>query len=299
MEPEKVSQDEPAGNTKTAGSKKSYYQAYRWFFTLKRDFKNFHGVIEPIEPENLAKILREFCKEFYFQLESGEQTGYVHYQGVVSLDKKHRMKEVVNLFGTKVVHVEPAKNWYSSIKYCAKDETKLKGPWDHNSVWVETITELNWWQSELKDTLLCKPDNRTIYWLWDSVGNIGKSSFCKYAAVHLGATVLGNGSFTDIAFAIGDNPKTIIFDLPRTIEGRVNYTAIEKCKDGMVFSGKYESRTKIFNPPHIVVFANFSPDMHAMSADRWVVICLDTEKNDDRGGRRAPHPTPLDLSLGI
>ncbi|MGN5493399.1 hypothetical protein, partial [Campylobacter coli] len=66
-----------------------------------------------------------------------------------------------------------------------------------------------------------EPDDRSIYWIYDTVGNMGKSVFCKWAAVKLGATVLNNGSFSDIAFSLPDSPKIVLFDLPRTIEGRV------------------------------------------------------------------------------
>jgi len=264
-----LSQAEPDGNTKTSGGN----QLYRWEFTLKSSYGKELDEVEPIEPQFLAQILSDFCKEYYFQLELAD-SGYEHFQGCFSLKVKHRRSEIKNIIGFKNVHLEPAINWKALVNYSIKQDTRIGGPWDHKSVWVSVIEKLNWWQSAVEETLLSKPDFRTIYWLWDSKGNIGKSSFSKYAAVKLGATVLNNGSFSDLAFAIPENPKIIIFDLPRTIEGRVNYTAIESLKNGMIFSGKYESRTKIFNAPHIFVFANFPPDISSMSADRWNIIEL-------------------------
>jgi len=74
-----------------------------------------------------------------------------------------------------------------------------------------------------------------------------------------------------------DDPKIVVFDYPRTMEGMVNYTAIEACKDGRIFSAKYESKMKYFNIPHVCVFCNFPPDYEKMSMDRWEVICLDEE----------------------
>jgi len=265
-----VSHDEPAGNTKTAGQGN---QLYRWAFTLAAVYDS-EGKSEPIEPEVLHTILKEHCKEFYFQLERGEN-GYMHYQGCLSLKVKHRLSETKNIIGFNTVHLEPVRNWHASKNYCKKFESRVGGPWDHSSVFIKIIQDLNWWQLEVMLTLKGEPDLRKIYWIWDIEGNKGKSSFCKYCAVKLGATVLNNGSFADIAFSLPDVPRIVIFDLPRTIEGRVNYSAIEATKNGLIFSGKYESKTKLFNAPHIVVFANFGPDRTQMSDDRWEIINLD------------------------
>jgi len=71
------------------------------------------------------------------------------------------------------------------------------------------------------------------------------------------ATVLNNGAFNDIAMALPNDPKIVIFNFSRGLEERVNYNAIEAVKDGLIFSGKYESKTKIFNSPHVVIFCNF------------------------------------------
>jgi len=49
----------------------------------------------------------------------------------------------------------------------------------------------------------------------------------------------------------------------------MNYGAIEQVKNGLVFSGKYESSMLIFNPPHVVIFANDTPDESMYSNDRW------------------------------
>jgi len=271
LEPEKqdLSQDEPGGNTRSPGR----HQLYKWQFTLKKHYKSPSNDHEPIEPEQLWGVLSKYAKLFYFQLEMGS-TGYEHYQGCFSLCVKHRFNEVKNMIGFSTIHLEAIRNWNASINYCQKMETRVKGPWNHASVWVKTLSLLNWWQLETEKILLSEPDDRTIYWIWESTGNMGKSCFSKYMAVQHHATVLNNGSFSDLAFAIPNNPNIIIFDLPRTIEGRVNYSAIEACKNGMIFSGKYESRMKIFNPPHVVVFANFSPDLSAMSRDRWQIIDL-------------------------
>lgn len=83
-----------------------------------------------------------------------------------------------------------------------------------------------------------------------------------------------NGKGTDIKAAIcemKEPPDIVIFGYPRSTEDYISYGALEEIKDGIFFSGKYESRMKIFNPPHVYVFANFRPNEDEMSKDRWII----------------------------
>ena len=50
---------------------------------------------------------------------------------------------------------------------------------------------------------------------------------------------------------------------------------MESIKNGRVFSAKYESKMKVFDPPHVICFANFEPKREAMSADRWAIVDLE------------------------
>ncbi len=43
------------------------------------------------------------------------------------------------------------------------------------------------------------------------------------------------------------------------------------------FSSKYESGMCLGNCPHLLIFANFKPDLSNMSLDRWVVKNLGRE----------------------
>lgn len=267
------SQHESGGNTKTPDSTTRTYaghQCYRWGFTLKATYGEPH---EPktIDPQTVYTNLTPFCKEFYYQLELSE-TGYLHYQGCLSLHTKHRMQEVKNILGWNDVHLFHPMNWFALKNYCTKGDTREAGPWSHTSNWIRTITNLYPWQSEVADMIKIEcNDDRSVYWYWEATGKWGKSQFCKWAAVHLGATILRGGALRDIARSIPDQPKIIMFDFTRTVEDRVNYEAIEACKDGMIFSAKYESKMKIFNSPHVVIVANFHPDETCLSLDRWKI----------------------------
>nr|KAG5709282.1 hypothetical protein BaRGS_018034 [Batillaria attramentaria] len=77
-----------------------------------------------------------------------------------------------------------------------------------------------------------------------------------------------NGKSTDTKHAYSGE-RIVIFNLTRSQEDHINYEIIESIKNVIIFSPKYESGMKIFEPPHVVVFANFSPNLSKLSQDRW------------------------------
>lgn len=280
MKQQPMSQTKPGRNTNNALPLTPKYQLYRWAFTLK-------SMVEPNEPNSVAKynieaeqlydILKPVCKEFYYQLEKGEN-GFIHYQGCISLKNKEYMPTVKNMMGRNDVHLEGVRCWSASKNYCGKAETKVLGPWSHSTVWIQTITDLYPWQEHVVDMIKedCSND-RKIHWFYDNEGCKGKSALSKYLYVRYNATVVNNGAFSDLAYSLPDNPKIVVFNLPRSLEKKVNYSAIEAIKDGMIFSGKYESKTKVFNSPHVLIMANFMPNLEALSKDRWMIHNLGEE----------------------
>lgn len=252
-----ISHEKPGGNTKNAWPR---YQLYCWFFTLK---------YEESQLSQLLELLKNISKKFTFSGEIGEG-GYKHWQGCFSLKKKEYFATVKNYFPNSI-HLEPCKNFFSATSYCKKEETHIEGPYTEKTVLISTIEKLYPWQEKIEEICLRKPDDRTIHWYWEPKGCKGKTAFCKYMAVKHGATILANGASKDIGQSLPDDPKIVIFNFTRTTEERINYGALEAVKDGLVFCPKYESKTKIFNCPHVVVFSNFPPDKETMSIDRWKI----------------------------
>jgi len=293
MKHKKTSHAEPSRNTNSDVSEKHpKFQLYKWQFTLK-------SMVEPTEPKKedvekhstygarltaeiraLAALLNNIAKEWYVQLESGEKSGYIHYQGCMSLKNKEYFHTVKNLIGVNA-HIEPVKDWNALKAYCSKNDTRLKGPWSHKSIFVDTITDLFPWQKEVVD-LVTEPCvcDRMIHWFFDEDGCKGKTQLCKYLHVYHDATILNNGKFSDLAYALPNDPKIVCIMLPRTVEGKVNYSAIESIKDGLIFSSKYESGTKCFNSPHVLVMANFLPNEMALSKDRWNIHYMYSPKDN-------------------
>jgi len=81
------------------------------------------------------------------------------------------------------------------------------------------------------------------------------------------------GKHADIAYAYKKRTN-YYFDFPRTMEEHTPYDLVEKFKDGLVFSSKYESTLKVFKNPKVLVCSNFRPIESKLSADRWNIITL-------------------------
>lgn len=128
------------------------------------------------------------------------------------------------------------------------------------------------WEHDLRVQLEGPVDPRKIIWRYDTKGGAGKSRFAAWARFNLGAAVYRTCKVCDVAYAYEYEP-VVIFDLPRAYEmNAALYSMLEMFSDGILFSGKYQSCTKMFKRPHRVVFANFPPERERMSADRWDIV---------------------------
>lgn len=124
------------------------------------------------------------------------------------------------------------------------------------------------WQKDLMDELKFDPDDRKVIWYYDEIGNQGKTWLSKFLLAKGDAAYFTNGKTTDIAHAY-NGERIAIFDFSRTLDGKVNYGAIECVKNGVLFSPKYNSTTKVFKSPWVICMANFKPNFGALSRDRW------------------------------
>jgi hypothetical protein len=137
--------------------------------------------------------------------------------------------------------------------------------------------DLRPWQVALKNMLDEPADRRRIIFVVDEVGNCGKSWFAHYYSKLIGESVqvLLPGKKADMAYALKPGLKVVFLDAPRSKQGEfIQYDFLEDLKNGYVFSPKYESRIKTYEPMHVVVNMNEAPDRTKLSADRFKVINL-------------------------
>lgn len=217
--------------------------------------------------------LKEMAWRGKIQSEIGSN-GTPHLQGMIWCSKPHRSTEFKL---PKQIHWEPLKDKDNKRDYCGKDEThdgKFRTSWGFPKP-LKILDEDDFfqWQIQINNYIKSEPDDREILWVWSHEGCCGKSTFVKYLIYTYNAVFASKGQYSDIMNILYnanmDNTNLVIFDLPRMNGNNISYSALESIKNGMICNTKYETGSKLFNPPHILVFANEAPDRTAMSADRF------------------------------
>nr|WAE42275.1 MAG: replication associated protein [Cressdnaviricota sp.] len=257
------------GNTNPPPQKKmrSFASKY-WVFTY------FKAEIEDIE--QVKKCLGSKGSKFLFGLETCPTTGKKHLQGFIQArDKIRPMEAFPEMEGAHWEKCKAGEN--KNVRYCRKDGQVHTNMEDFVEDPLAGL-ELYPWQQELKDLVAGKPEKRKIYWYWESKGNIGKTDFAKSLCISSENVIYVGGKASDIKHGIiemkkkvGVFPRTVIWDIVRSLEEYVSYQALEEIKNGIFFSGKFESGMCLYNTPHVIVFANFAPETSKLSADRWVI----------------------------
>lgn len=243
------------------------YRIRNWFFTWnnysEEDVNTIHSYLE------------KYAKKYMFQEETGEE-GTPHLQGFFML--RSAAENVVLFKKFPGVFLRKLKSEEGSKIYCSKEETRTGRQWSGGYIKVrDPIEELKVWQREIIDEIEQEPEDRKIIWRWEKRGRTGKTSLAKHICLKYDGAIYVSGKAADIKCAIQKmieaekEPKIIIFDVPRTSLDYVSYQAIEEVKNGIFFSGKYESGMVMFNPPHVIVFANRPPYLAKLSLDRWDV----------------------------
>lgn len=169
----------------------------------------------PLNEDALTEILKEKSKKRVFQLEKGDLTGCVHYQGRVNLQRTYRTRTPWKIFPEFKGHWTPTSlestKGDAFYNYCTKDHTRIGGPWsdkdDVTPVYVgnavkvlrgektynkpiyhddgstsfapEKYDGLQPWMNKIVE-LVQIPDFRTIHCVVDEIGCHAKSFLVKH-----------------------------------------------------------------------------------------------------------------------
>lgn len=265
--------DSPKRNTK----------ARAWVFT----FNNY----DVLDIDLTKQLLIDSQTQFVFGEEIGKE-GTPHLQGYFRFENQRTFSSVKNMLPK--CHIEPCKNWIASKNYCSKDGkiyTNIKDESadnEYDEYMHSVYDKVVWypWQQEIIDILEDKPDERTVHWYYEADGNIGKSFLIKYLDWKHNA-VIANGKQTDVFNGVREyidtekkRPKVVLIDIPRYNKDYISYGWMEKLKDGLFYSGKYEGGKIRLLPLHLIVMANFKPDKKQFSEDRWHIVNIADEDYD-------------------
>lgn len=257
-------------------------------------------------------------KKWTYQLEKGEENGYEHYQGRISLIKKVRNETHLKkaLFTDECPffeYMEPTANTNAigDLKndfYVLKVQSRIDGPWrddDEPEAYIPKqyrhITQevLFPWQEEVMNITLNTFDDRSINLIYDPVGLNGKSGISAYAELRCKCIDLPSiNDFKELMgimmceCEINKSPKAVFFDLPRAMDKTRLYgiiCAMEQIKKGKLYDTRYKYKKMWIDSPHVWIFSNFLIDTELLSQDRWKIWALDNK-------RLIPYKKPNDFS---
>lgn len=273
--------------------------------SLSKRHRHFVFTVQISENHRITEITGCFTqvvslKGLCYQVEKAPTTGQLHCQcfvtfkdAIVPEQARQRLLKTLETLKLYPSNVEPAKNPIASCIYCQKEDTRVVGPVlignlprvtkraakEPEDDYEEELESV--WQRFIVDLFDREPDKRTIYWFYDQVGGTGKTILARHLCLaHPGEVLYLNGKAGDMKHAIasekekGRTPRMVICNIPRTqaeIGLDTLMRGIEEIKDGIFFSGKYESGMVIIPRCHVVVLANITPHQEALSADRWFI----------------------------
>lgn len=238
--------------------------------------------------KKLSDLFKRIAKKWIFQAEDTKDNP--HYQCYIDLHKKDRPKSLAislndEFIGIDMQHASEA--GISALKnYCMKDESRVAGPWADCKIYMGADLPKVWrpWQNKFLELCQEDPSDRKITWIYDPVGENGKSKVTKFLEWKKQALGLAYSSTKDLLCEIVNEPPMgiYIFDLtctkPKDAAEADLYAAFEQLKNGNVRSSKYVPKRLLMDPPHVFVMSNTLPRTELMMKNRWTVY--EIEKNN-------------------
>ena len=256
-------------------------------------------------------LVENGMKNFIFQEERGKTLteknpeGYHHWQVRGRLGESTRVITIENRFkalkcyATVTTNVKTGVFRSNNFEYVMKkDDTFLSGPYtdrpDDNVVQstreakgLPPLTaqleefnthELYPWQKQVVAIAKGPPEFRKIHFIYDPIGDAGKSIFAEWMEYHdLAEDVPTFTLMEDLLQFVSSccfGKKCYMIDMPRGMKKeRLSgfYSGIEVLKNGRVYDKRHKGMKRRMNRPHIIVYSNCLPNLKLLSADRWVI----------------------------
>lgn len=253
--------------------------------------------------QELNSTLTQITQQFGYGREVAPTTGTPHLQGWIHLKEGKTFTALKKLFDTSISWRPMKGTIKQNISYCSKSNDYLEWPPKldiKSKILTDKYQNIIWkdWQQKIIEICKDPADSRTIHWVYDPVGNQGKSFLTKYILCKHPNALLVGGAGKDIKCALSQHIKTlseteekeptgreinipiILIDIPRDWNGTLSYSTLEEIKNGAFFSGKYESGMCLMEGERtIIVFSNLPPKMNAYTNDRLNIIQISNQES--------------------
>lgn len=272
-------------------------------------------ILNKIQLQNVNKNYTGI-EDFMGQVETGTETSIPHYQLAIKANSLCTKKKVLEALEKEIeghINVQIQFNLDDMKNYCSKETNFIseqysgkiyKHQWqmdflDRKPQLKEVLNNPYIWQKFVRNELLSKvPDDRTVDWIIDPVGNTGKSSFARayVSEVPTEGILMKIDNLDRMELTLikkienyrmkyYKDPKVIFFDFPRASDPSkiISATALmEDAKSGHLettFGGKHKEIE--ISDVHIVVLSNNAPDLSVLSVDRWRLWRLGGKQYDN------------------
>ena len=266
------------------------YRSRNFIFILHKPEKiEFEIIKKKLDSEEVTNAIVSY--------EHGEKATTPHLQGFVVLKDRHYVRK---WFDMKRSHVETAhKSFEANVRYVSgvSKEYELQ-----NILYIKNIdtpsdlrphdvihpNKFRQWQRQLWNILNRDPHNRIIYWVYEPLGGVGKSAFCRTLSYCRGACILG-GNDSAMRHGVGAYivktsiyPSICLIDCSRSNKDAFAFSAVEDIKNKFFFSYRLDSKeVKGKHNCHILIVSNYPPnkkEMKLLSEDRWFLMEIVSDK---------------------
>ncbi len=241
------------------------------------------------------------CSNVTYQFERGQESGRLHVHAALKMRRSNRVRilQMVRACresdtwpeGSPVreVKVERIRDWPAAVAYCSKDDTRVAGPFgdlpeptrESFDLTAADLPALYPWQQCVVNTVTA-PDvllpeqwrSRTVFWLWENDGGVGKTMLLRYLVVNHRAVLLQGAARHCKAVAYKHPADIYVFSVPRSAKDP-DLSVIEDIKDGIYMSGFGVEGTGMVcrKCPQIIVLANRRcSNMAGLTRDRWCEV---------------------------
>lgn len=270
-------------------------------------YEKFNQLFQSIRTSRCARRAGSSTKSWtklpgcVWQFERGAETGRLHVHAAFRVrgGKRMRISAVVSSCRSgdrwsegapqREVKAEKMRGTLEeAFRYVTKEDTRVRGPFgdvpppslESYDLRPEDLPPLRPWQQCVVNTLTCPdPDNpeqwrqRTVFWLWENQGAVGKTVLLRHLVVNHRAVLLQGPKRHCKAVAYKCPADIYVFPIPRSTEDP-DLGCIEDIKDSIYMSHFSDCTGMVARrSPQILVLANRRcSNLDGLSRDRWVEV---------------------------